>query len=640
MSDLFLGLPAPRLNWSKDGVPHNLDHEDGYFSDQDGLAETCTVFLKGCHLPGAWQGKTHFTIAELGFGTGLNFLQTWDLWRKNRPDGARLHFISIEGAPFGTDDLQRAHGAFGPLHDLAKKLRSQWPDTIKGMHRLFFDEDGLTLSLYFMDVDEALPQMESQTNSWFLDGFAPSRNAAMWSEEVFTHLARLSRPGTRAATFSVAGAVRRGLQRVGFAVTKEPGHGRKRERLEAVFEGTSPPPLRRASRPHAPGNRIVKSVLVIGGGIAGASIAHGFLRRGLRVTIICKDGLGDEASGNPAALVSPRLDLEDTPQTRFFRTAFHHAAKTYNALGDQIWTSCGLIRRPAHLSDVQKFSRLVTARALPANALCADKDGPGMFLPGAGMVIPARAITAMTHGAKIIEDRALSITQKNARWTTWDQENQPIADADIAVLALGSGTLDPVSWLSFQYLKGQVSQGMLDAPYGGPALLAESYALGLDNGSLVFGANFDEVERPFDDLHPTAKDQERNLAALQTLSPALFERLDEAQITSRVSVRATTPDQMPYVGPLIDIDDFLQRFFAYRHGFLDPKVGKAQMLDNLFVLMGLGSRGFALAPILGEAIAAEALGEPSPLERVAAQAMHPARVLERRLKALGQINGS
>ncbi|PHS26960.1 MAG: bifunctional tRNA (5-methylaminomethyl-2-thiouridine)(34)-methyltransferase MnmD/FAD-dependent 5-carboxymethylaminomethyl-2-thiouridine(34) oxidoreductase MnmC [Robiginitomaculum sp.] len=638
MSDLFLGLPTPRLNWSKGGVPHNLDHEDGYFSDQDGLNETCTVFLKGCHLPGMWQDKTRFTIAELGFGTGLNFLQTWDLWRKSRPGGARLHFISIEGAPFGTDDLRRAHEAFTPLHDLAKKLRAQWPDNIKGVHRLFFDEDGIALTLYFMDVDEAMPQMESHADCWYLDGFAPSRNAAMWSGTVFTHMARLSRTGTRAATFSVAGAVRRGLQSAGFTITREPGHGRKRERLEAVFAGAPSPPLRRPSRPHALGNPAIKSVLVIGGGIAGASIAHGFLRRGLNVTMICKAGLGDEASGNPAALVSPRLDLEDTPQTRFFRTAFHHAAKTYDALGDQIWTPCGLIRRPAHPSDVQKFSRLVAARPLPETALCADKDGPGMSLPGAGTVIPTRAIAAMTRDAHIIEGQVSTVTQKNGLWAALNQENQPIAHADITVLALGSGTLDPVSWLSFQYLKGQVSQGMLDIPYGGPALLAESYALGRDNGSLVIGATFDEIERPGDDLFPNSKDQERNLAALRTLSPALFERLDKTQITSRASVRATTPDQMPYVGSLIDVGDFLQRFCAYRHGFLDPKVGKAQMLDNLFVLMGLGSRGFALAPILGEAIAAEALGEPSPLERVAAQAMHPARVLERRLKASGQIN--
>ncbi|MDQ7017696.1 MAG: bifunctional tRNA (5-methylaminomethyl-2-thiouridine)(34)-methyltransferase MnmD/FAD-dependent 5-carboxymethylaminomethyl-2-thiouridine(34) oxidoreductase MnmC [Robiginitomaculum sp.] len=636
MSDLFLGLPVPHLSWSKDGVPHNLDYADGYFSDHDGLAETCTVFLKGCHLPDIWQDKARFTIAELGFGTGLNFLQTWDLWRKTRSDGARLHFISIEGAPFNRDDLGRAHGAFAPLQELAEKLRTRWPDPIKGVHRLFFDEDGLTLTLYFMDVDEALPQMESPADSWFLDGFAPSRNAAMWSEEVFTHLARLSRPGTRAATFSVAGSVRRGLQKAGFAVTKEAGHGRKRERLEAAFEGTPPPPLRRPSRPHAPGNREAKSVLVIGGGIAGASISHAFLRRGLSVTMICKAGPGDEASGNPAALVSPRLDLEDTPQARFFRTAFHHAAKTYQSLGDQIWIPCGLIRRPAHPSDVQKFSRLVAARALPETALCADKGGPGISLPGAGMVLPKPAIAALSDSAQIIKAQISSVRQKNGRWTAWGQQNQPIASADIAVLALGSGTLGPVSWLSFQYLKGQVSQGMLDAPYGGPALLAESYALGLDNGSLVFGATFDEIEHPDGALHPTAKDQERNLTSLNTLSPTLYGHLKKNQVTSRVSVRATTPDQMPYAGPLIDVDDFLQRFGAYRHGFLDPKVGKAQTLDNLFVLMGLGSRGFALAPILGEAIAAEALGEPTPLERLAAQAMHPARVLERRLKASDQ----
>jgi tRNA 5-methylaminomethyl-2-thiouridine biosynthesis bifunctional protein len=627
-----LGLPAPSLLWSDQNVPHNQAHEDGYFSDQDGAAETRTVFLSGCHLPKAWTEKPHFTIAELGFGTGLNFLESWALWRQSRAPGARMHFVSIEGAPFLKSDLERAHKNFPDLGPLAQKLRNKWPDPIKGVHRLFFDEDGLTLTLYFMDVDEALPQMEMQADSWFLDGFAPARNEAMWSPGVFEHLARLSHKGTRAATFSVAGKVRRGLQAAGFSVSKEPGHGRKRERLEAVFEGTPPAPLRRASRPHAPGNSAAKSVLIIGGGIAGAATAHAFLRRGCTVTIISKAGLGDAASGNPRALVSPRLDLEDTSQARFFRTAFYHATKTYDALGDQIWTPCGLMRRPAHPSDGRKFSRLITAAALPKSMLFAEEQGDGMVLPSAGSVDPVRAIHALTDGAEHICATLGDLRQDDAQWVAFDENDKSLARADLAVLAMGSGASEHTQWLDFQYLKGQVSWGKLDQIYSGPALVADSYALSLADGSILAGATFEEIENPHRSLSPTKAAQAQNLARLKTLAPELARGLQPSTIENRVSVRATTPDQMPYAGPLIDVSDFLRRFQAFEHGFLDPKVGKARLKDNLFVLMGLGSRGFALSPILGEAIAAEALGEPAPLERGAAQAMHPARVLERRLK--------
>ncbi len=630
MRDIHLGLPSPRLHWSDAGAPRDLDYEDGYFSDVDGLAESRAVFLGGCHLPKAWEASRLFTVGELGFGTGLNFLSTWDLWRRTRPAGARLHFISVEGAPFLRDDLKRAHNAFPSLKGLAQKLRAGWPAAIKGLHRLFFDEDGVTLTLYFMDVDEALPQMEMQAHAWFLDGFAPSRNNAMWSGAVFSHLARLSHYGARAATFSVAGAVRRGLQGAGFVVSKEPGFGRKRERLEAVYKGSPPVSLRRQTRPCAPAEPALQSVLVLGGGIAGASVAHAFLRRGIEVTQVSKAGLGDEASGNPAGLVSPRLDREDAAPARFFRTAFHHATKTYAALGPDAWNPCGLIRLPAYDADNQKFTRLVDARALPKSELSLDGDGSTLHLPGAGMVFPEKAIAAMTKGATQIMATVSSLERQGNLWVAMDADNKPIASAPIAVMALGAGALAQTTELNFRYLKGQVTIAGIAPPYSGPALMADGYALGLEPKYLLTGATYEPVEGiEGTDLQPKAKDHELNLQALNQFAPALAAKIDKSSVKGRVSIRAATPDQMPYVGPMVDAVDFCSRFHALKHGFIDPKAGPAVLQENLFVLMGLGSRGFTLAPILGEALAAEILGEPSPLERGVAEALHPARVLER-----------
>lgn len=649
MRDLTLGLPAPRLLWSADGAPHNCDHDDGYFSDVDGAAESRAVFLQGCHLPQSWADKSLFTIGELGFGTGLNFLSSWDLWRRQHLPGARMHFISIEGAPFDRDELERAHSAFSPLQGLAKKLRAAWPPRVKGVHRLFFDEDGVTLTLYFMDVDEALNQMEAKVDAWFLDGFAPSKNTNMWSESVFSHLARLSHEGTRAATFSVAGKVRRGLTSAGFNVSRQPGHGRKRERLEAIYTGPVHQSSRRQSLPFAPAlreNAPPNNVLIIGGGIAAASVAHGFLRRNIAVTIVSKDGLGDEASGNPAALISPRLDLDDAPPARFFRTAFVHAANTYANLGPEIWTKTGLLRLPVHPSDHQKFTRLAASEVFPASefgladqelyqtATGQDRHESTLYLPNAGIVRPKPALEALTREATKITGDIARLERIDEEWVAYDGENTPIARAPIAILALGSGTLAQTKCMDFQPLKGQISVIKLAKPYIGPAMVGNGYALALDNTDLLIGATYEPVDPKITpiNLSPQAAAHEQNLQALQTYAPQLAMQRSEGVITGRVSLRAATPDQMPYAGALVDEDDFISRFAGLKHGFLDPKAGNARLQDGLFTLMGLGARGFALAPILGEAIAAEVLGEPSPLERGTAQALHPARVLARRLK--------
>ncbi len=106
-------LVPPRLDWSPGGAPIDVGHGDVYFSAQDGLAEARTVFLKGCGLPDAWAGRQRFTVAETGFGTGLNVLALWQLWREHRPGPqAQLSIVSFEGFPLAVADAARALSAW------------------------------------------------------------------------------------------------------------------------------------------------------------------------------------------------------------------------------------------------------------------------------------------------------------------------------------------------------------------------------------------------------------------------------------------------------------------------------------------------------------------------------------------------
>ncbi|OYW85289.1 MAG: FAD-dependent cmnm(5)s(2)U34 oxidoreductase, partial [Hyphomonas sp. 32-62-5] len=102
-------LTHPEIEWREDGTPVATAFGDVYFSVEDGLAETRAVFLNGCGLPDAWAGRRQFTVAETGFGTGLNFLALWQLWREHRPHPrARLSFVSFEGFPLRGEDAARA----------------------------------------------------------------------------------------------------------------------------------------------------------------------------------------------------------------------------------------------------------------------------------------------------------------------------------------------------------------------------------------------------------------------------------------------------------------------------------------------------------------------------------------------------
>src|SRR5690349_9307849 len=113
---------SPQLTWTEEGEPRSGRFGDVYFSRDDGLAETRAVFLDGCGLPDAWAGRPCFTVAELGFGTGLNIAALLNLWRRVRPEGGRLHIFSIEGFPLTADEAARALGAWPELAEATQAL--------------------------------------------------------------------------------------------------------------------------------------------------------------------------------------------------------------------------------------------------------------------------------------------------------------------------------------------------------------------------------------------------------------------------------------------------------------------------------------------------------------------------------------
>ena len=87
------------------------------------------------------------------------------------------------------------------------------------------------------DISYALPLISQIADAWLLDGFAPAKNAEMWSSTIFEHITNLSKTNTTFATFTSASTVRRGLQAAGFEVKKQAGFGKKREMLSGFFAG-------------------------------------------------------------------------------------------------------------------------------------------------------------------------------------------------------------------------------------------------------------------------------------------------------------------------------------------------------------------------------------------------------------------
>lgn len=214
------GVQNAEVVWRDGSVPVSARYADPYFSAADGLAEARHVFLAGNGLPGRFAPGFH--VAELGFGTGLNALAAWAAWRAAGQAGA-LAFTSFEAAPMRAEDMRRALARWPELAPLAGPLCEAWAD---GARRI--ELDGLRLEVVEGRAGETLPRWTGRADAWFLDGFSPARNPAMWDETLLAEVARHSLPGGSCATYSAAGAVRRALAAAGFAVERVPGFGAKK----------------------------------------------------------------------------------------------------------------------------------------------------------------------------------------------------------------------------------------------------------------------------------------------------------------------------------------------------------------------------------------------------------------------------
>ena len=222
MSELEQGAAsgADGLDWRDGVIPVSRRFDDPYFSLNDGLAETRHVFLAGNGLPDRLCDGFH--IAELGFGTGLNLLAVLIAWTATGRPGT-VRFTSFEAYPMPAADIARALAHFPQAQSVASEFLTHW-DSGARQFRL----PGVAVEVIIGDARETLPAWQGCADAWFLDGFSPAKNTELWSPEIMAEVGRHTATGGTFATYTAAGHVRRALAEAGFAVSRQPGHGRKR----------------------------------------------------------------------------------------------------------------------------------------------------------------------------------------------------------------------------------------------------------------------------------------------------------------------------------------------------------------------------------------------------------------------------
>jgi len=589
MNQPFDPVTPARLAW-REGIPFAPAFGDRYFSTSGALAESRTVFIDGNHLSRRFDAlppATMFVIGENGFGTGLNLLLAARHFLTLAPATSHLSMISAELHPLTSRDLARALDAWPELQPLTGRLLAAYPPAAPGFHRIRLAPN-VTLDLMFGDAQAMWARQTAEVDAWFLDGFAPDRNPALWGPDLMRILARRSRPGATLASFSVARTVRDALSQAGFAIRRETGFGRKRQRLEGDWTGDwRPRPVRRGR------------VLIAGAGMAGATTARALAERGWQVAVHDPGGVAGAASGNRLGVLYTTPSGAITPQNRFYQQSYLHAL---GWMREQAIESAALGRLDGvvqHIVTDRQRRKLNRAReqGVWPEALLRWLDDDTVLLPAGGVVRPAEWCRALLEHGSIAFRRAAV-----------DPDTDPEFDALILATA---AAVEPLTGLDFglRSIRGQVTECRATASSRRwtRAHCHEGYLTPALDGIHCLGASFNLGSST---LEARTRDDRNNLEQLQRRLPEHWRKLGGAGIKivgHRVGFRCQTRDYLPLAGPV---------------------PGRANESPiPCFINAAYGSRGLSGTPLVADLIADRLSGLPVPVDAELARALDPLRAL-------------
>jgi glycine oxidase len=308
-------------------------------------------------------------------------------------------------------------------------------------------------------------------------------------------------------------------------------------------------------------------VAVAGAGAIGSAVALALARAGLDVTIFDSRPLGDNASGVAAGMLAPVAEALFDPVSGSHLDLMRRARDRWPAFVEGL--DLPILQDGLRIEGRGDWLETL-ARRLEALGAAFERRDDALFSPEDWRIEPRRALTAL-------HDTALAL---GARF-----EARPFAVGDLAevsavVLATGGGGLAELApELSvLTPIKGQILRADR-GPATGPVIRGEGVYVA-PGPSPAIGATM-EVGR--DDLAVDPAATQGLRAAAVRLRPDL----GEAELTTEVGVRVTTPDGLPLVG------------WSATPG----------------VLLAVGARrnGWLLAPLVADLVAAYLTGDnPGP----------------------------
>lgn len=613
----WLSADESQLTPNAQLAPYSPAFDDIYFNPQDGIAESTHVFLEGNDLEPRFQALAaqetpkNFNIFESGFGTGLNFLLTADLWRKtvaycdNVEQGPELHYWSIEQFPINPKNLHQIYQILDIESNYSATLLENYPEALPGVYRVKIAHN-ITLHLVFFPLDKALKELALPENfifdAWYLDGFAPSKNPEMWVKGLLHFMALHSNSTTTLSTFTVAAALRKPLPHYGFEIEKRPGFGRKREMLTAQFTQkklSSPKPT--LATPYIETRAMPKKVAVIGAGLAGCSLAHKLHQLGTEVHLYDKSGICAGASNMPSLMAMPVMSVDHNAYSQLTFHGFQHLRNYIHQYPELAYSNLvhQLSNRKYSQFHIDQYQDIYSAQTW-------DKHKEWFLFEtlklGESSVKSLKIPAVQVKGAEFCNHLVKDLPADQLHLHTKITHLSQLGDYDHIIVAngyLAASLFKDTKFPKTAPMCGQLTTLKAQLESRTPINHDGHIAHYLDQ--LVIGATFENSS------NETAQ-RKNSLINIEQVNQRFGFTFSEKDIADEhPGVRATSYDRFPFCG-----------YYG--------KVTSDDKEQSIWLNYGFGARGLCYSMLCAEVISCAMHGQPSPLSKTLLSRLSPLRI--------------
>lgn len=362
--------------------------------------------------------------------------------------------------------------------------------------------------------------------------------------------------------------------------------------------------------------------LVVGGGIAGASVAYFLSRFGKRVVVADDTAFCSSASLAAGAFINPVMG-KPSAFKNFADQAFRFSTLFYEERFGELFKTRGSIVYPKNEKTKEEFAAIGEYIPSPYNFLEGSpfaglrEDGFSMgafFVKDTGVIDPKALIEAMLDGCERANAR---ISEISFDGSAWDVDGIKAKNIILAQGANPSLSKEP-------YIDSQLS-----SLWGQKIKIKSNLSLPITVSSDIHIASKGDISA----IGATHINSKEPLAITKEVSVSLVAKalkiadIREYEIVEESGgMRSASIDHFPLCGAVYDAQKNIERFPSLMHG---ARLSKEEPIrrPNLYIHTGHGSRAFMLAPYTANILANHILRqEPIP------KSIDPARLLFRYFK--------